>query len=342
MTMTTPAAERPAGGAPYRRGRPPLRAVPAGQPTERDRQRRFFETFLRATTNNRGRPYNERSIGAYRDGVVSLDKYLAEVSFTGGFEAIEVETLNDYFRDYRLRHSQGGTVTKQRNLAVFFAWLAAEYETANPYDGKALARYRRDDDGAPPVLSDALIAALLKVTSGRDYESLRDHAIIRLFLTGMRREQMARLRVEDVDLDGRVLRIAGLKGHPDHYIGIGSKPALALNRWLRVRASNPHAQSASAGWLWLGSRKRSAMTSSGLYQMLRRRAVQAGYERSAVWPHLFRHTRAHLHLENNGQEGDLMRHMGWRDRSMVDRYARGLAEQRAIEDAHRRGLDDRF
>jgi hypothetical protein len=41
---------------------------------------------------------------------------------------------------------------------------------------------------------------------------------------------MARLRVEDVDLDNRVLRIAGLKGHPDHYIGIGSKPALALNR----------------------------------------------------------------------------------------------------------------
>jgi hypothetical protein len=47
-------------------------------------------------------------------------------------------------------------------------------------------------------------------------------------------------------------------------------------------------------------------------------------------------------FESNGQEGDLMRHMGWKDRSMIDRYARGLAEQRAIEDAHRRGLDDRF
>jgi site-specific recombinase XerD len=184
--MTSPAAPRPVRGAPHRRGRPALHAVPAGEPTERDRQRRFFETFLRATTNNRGRPYNERSIGAYRDGVISLDRYLTEIGFTGGFETVEVGTLNDYFRDYRLRHSQGGTVTKQRNLAVFFAWLAAEYETANPYDGKALTRYRRDEDVAPPVLSDALIAALLKVTSGRDYESVRDHAIIRLFLTGMR------------------------------------------------------------------------------------------------------------------------------------------------------------
>ncbi len=53
--------------------------------------------------------------------------------------------------------------------------------------------------------------------------------------------------------------------------------------------------------------------------MLRRRVVQAEFDRSDVWPHLFRHTRAHLHLEANGQEGDLMRHMGWKDRSMIDR-----------------------
>jgi hypothetical protein len=37
-----------------------------------------------------------------------------------------------------------------------------------------------------------------------------------------------------------------------------------------------------------------------------------------------------------------MRHMGWRDQTMVDRYAPSLAEQRAIEDAQRRGLDDRY
>jgi hypothetical protein len=41
------------------------------------------------------------------------------------------------------------------------------------------------------------------------------------------------------------------------------------------------------------------MTANGIYQMLRRRAVQAGYDRSAIWPHLFRHTRAHLHQIGN-------------------------------------------
>src|SRR5688572_21456502 len=95
---------------------PPLHAItPATQPTERDAQRPFFETHLRATTNKHGRPYAERSISAYRDAVLSLDRYLAEMDFRGGFDAVTVETLNGYFRSYHRAHSQGGTNTKQRN-----------------------------------------------------------------------------------------------------------------------------------------------------------------------------------------------------------------------------------
>jgi len=340
--MTAPSPAR----RPSRRGTPPgvpeLRAVaPAARSTARDAQRAFFESHLRATTNKQGRPYAERSVGAYRDAVISLDRYLAETAFPAGFDAVSVEVLNGYFRCYHRAHSQGGTNTKQRNLAVFFAWVAEEFGTPNPYDDKALDRYAPGDTESP-VLADDLIAALLDVTAGTDYESRHDHAIIRRFLTGIRREQMTRLRIEDLDLPNRTVRIAGLKGHPDHCVAFGHKTAHALSRWLRVRASNPYAESATTGRLWLAARNHGALTSNGVYQMLRRRAEQAGYDRSAIRPHVFRHTRAHQHLADGGTEGDLMRHMGWRDRTMVDRYARSLAEQRAIEDAHRRGLDDRY
>jgi integrase len=43
--------------------------------------------------------------------------------------------------------------------------------------------------------------------------------------------------------------------------------------------------------LWLGTRNRGPMTGSGLYQMLLRRAGQAGYDPD-VHPHQFRHTFA--------------------------------------------------
>jgi hypothetical protein len=42
-------------------------------------------------------------------------------------------------------------------------------------------------------------------------------------------------------------------------------------------------------------------------------------------------------LEGGGAEGDLMRLMGWSDRSMLDRYGADLAVHRAIQARQRRG-----
>ena len=79
------------------------------------------------------------------------------------------------------------------------------------------------------------------------------------------------------------------------------------------------------------------MTGSGLYQMLSRRAEQAGYDPD-VHPHQFRHTSLHTTGSNGGgAEGDLMRLMGWTDRSMLDRYGADMQVQRAIDAKRRRG-----
>jgi len=206
MSAPSP-TRRPSRRGTLRPSAPALRAVgPAARSTVRDTQRAFFESHLRASTNRHGRPYSERSVGAYRDAVISLDRYLTEIDFPRCFDAVTVETLNGYLTSYHRAHSQGGTNTKQRNLAVFFAWVADD-GTPNPYDDKTLNRYAPGDT-ASPVLPDELIAALLEVTAGGDYESRRDHAVIRLFLTGIRREQMTRVRVEDLDLSNRTVRIA--------------------------------------------------------------------------------------------------------------------------------------
>jgi integrase len=68
-----------------------------------------------------------------------------------------------------------------------------------------------------------------------------------------------------------------------------------------------------------------------------RRAEEAGYDPQAVHPHMFRHTVANDWLAGGGSEGDLMRLMGWHDRSMVERYAADMQDQRAFEAKRRRG-----
>jgi site-specific recombinase XerD len=95
----------------------------------------------------------------------------------------------------------------------------------------------------------------------------------------------------------------------------GARTAQTLDRYLRMRLR--HSQAALPA-LWLGTRG-GAMTSSGVYQVLRRRARQAGLP--ALHPHQLRHTFAHTWLSEGGGETDLMRLAGWKSRQMVGRYA---------------------
>jgi integrase/recombinase XerD len=120
------------------------------------------------------------------------------------------------------------------------------------------------------------------------------------------------------------VRVVPLKGARESSEGrlvpLMMPTAQALSAYLRARRSHKMARLSA---LWLGSRNRGPMTGSGVYQMLDRRAEEAGYDPTS--------------LAGDGSEGDLMRLMGWHDRSMVDRYAADMQDQRAYEAKRRRG-----
>jgi integrase len=121
--------------------------------------------------------------------------------------------------------------------------------------------------------------------------------------------------------------------------------AVTLSAWMEtegvsgdftayLRARRSHAKAVTTPALWRGTR--GPPTGSGVYRMIKLRAEQARYDPTA-YPHMFRHTFAHDWLLGGGEEGDLMRLMGWKDRSMLGRYAADMQVQRAIEAKRRRG-----
>jgi integrase len=69
------------------------------------------------------------------------------------------------------------------------------------------------------------------------------------------------------------------------------------------------------------------MTPSGVFQVVADRGASVGL--LGLHPHQLRHSFAASWLAAGGTKGDLMRLAGWKPRTMVDRYAKATAEQRA-------------
>jgi integrase/recombinase XerC len=226
-------------------------------------------------------------------------------------------------------------VTRYISLGVFFRWAVSDgIVTVNPMDRVDRPASRRP---ATPIPELDDIRRMLATCNGgrRDFVSLRDTAIICLFADcGMRRAEIGSLRLTDVDLDNREIRVVG-KGRKPRTNIISQHTRKALNDYLRARSRHWHAASPM---LWLGAQQGPPITSNTIWQIITRRAKQAGVR---VHPHSFRHYVADALLQD-GREGDVMRTMGWSDRRMLDRYGAAGADRRALDAQRSAALGDRL
>jgi site-specific recombinase XerD len=138
-------------------------------------------------------------------------------SIEGDYTQADTATLNHFFREYYRANGQGGTHTLQRNLIQLFNYLEHEHAHAIPYK-TGLNRYA-DVKGRPKTLSADFIDELLDVTGGgkaRDFETARDHAIIRILCgEGIRRQELLGMVMYAMPADlirNPVFRLVPLKG----------------------------------------------------------------------------------------------------------------------------------
>jgi site-specific recombinase XerD len=231
--------------------------------------------------------------------------------------------------------SAGNASVHWRGLQQFLKWAELDGEiTSNP-----MRNLSGPQPGPPvvPVLEIEKLQSLLAAVSGNTFVDRRDNAILRLLIdTGIRRGEIVGLCLDDLQLLEREASVTG-KGSRQRTVKFGAKTAKAVDRYLRLRSRHANADRPE---LWLSTRADGPITYHGMAMIIRRRADQAGLDH--VHLHQFRHTFAHLWLDQGGAEGDLMELAGWTSRQMLTRYGASARSARARRSYDRVTLGDQF
>lgn len=225
----------------------------------------------------------------------------------------------------------GGKPTTAGNyltaLRLFAAWCVAEEEL--PSSDLDSVSYPKVGKYYRPPLEPAELEGLLG-TCDNSFMGRRDEAILRFMVdTGGRSNEVTGMRLPDLWVPkGRVL-FRG-KGDKERLAAFSPETALSLDRYLRARRRQQLA--ATTDRVWLPGHGRT-FGYDGLWEMVKRRAAQAGVE--DVHPHRFRRTMADNWLSAGGSVDGLMAIAGWESMEMVKLYAGARANVRALEEHQR-------
>jgi site-specific recombinase XerD len=273
-----------------------------------------FERSLRA------RRRATKTIIAYTDAARRFARWLEAEGLPTTVDAVERRHVEAWIIDQIERHSPSTAAGRYRYLQQLWRWLVAEGEIdVSPMKGMSPPSI---PERPPPIYERDELRALLRTTAGQGFDERRDHALIRMFIsTGVRLGEMTGMRVDSLARDEQSVLVIG-KGDRGRWVPYSDATATALDRYLRLRRRHPQAGREA---LWIG--QRGALTASGITQLLRRRAREAGV--SDVRPHRFRHWFANEARIAGLGDAELMAIAGWRSPQMLTRYASSAASDRA-------------
>jgi integrase/recombinase XerD len=155
----------------------------------------------------------------------------------------------------------------------------------------------------------------------------RDRTILTFgYDTGVRTSELAALRIGDVDLEQGTARVRQGKGGKTRVATFGPTTAAIVRRYL----AQDHGDPANATAPLFQGRRGRALGRSGVYGLVRRRALAAGVEgRKGL--HRLRHSCAVQHLMHGGNARTVQEQLGHADMEMTRRYTAMLE----VEDRRR-------
>jgi site-specific recombinase XerD len=273
----------------------------------------------------RGHRKSKQTVRSYRLGVTAFLRFCDDAGLPRAITKANVLAWLD------AQHAQQAASVRLRltALKLFARWLAAEEDL--DMDSVLLIKPPKMVQADVPDLSEGELQRMLKVCDGPALNYKRDKAMLLLLAeTGLRAAELLALNVDDVDLDGCVLRVRRGKGGKARRVRFSNATAAIVDRYVRARRRAVHCP--AEGPLWV-TRQSARLSYNGLVGALKARAADA--EVIGFHVHRLRHTAAVRWLRAGGSETGLMAHAGWTDRTMINRYVKAASEQLAGEEFER-------
>ncbi len=188
-------------------------------------------------------------------------------------------------------------------LKIFFRWLQIrkriERDPAEVIPLPHVERY------LPETMNELQIERLLDGVPDNGPRALRDRAILELlYASGLRVSELVNARLENLDLDNRVIRVTG-KGNKMRLVPVGTKAREALSAYID-RERPEFVKKKTGSEIFLSSRG-TKLTTVRVWQIVKEIAKNAGMEIN-VYPHLLRHSFA-THLLSNGADLRIIQEM---------------------------------
>jgi len=182
-----------------------------------------------------------------------------------------------------------------------------------------------------PAFTDDELKAIINSCVGS--LGLRNRAMVLVLIdTGIRREELAKIKIVDINLDARLISITG-KGRKQRLTPISSRTLKTIWQYLKMR-KNP------SEFLWL-TEEGKPLTGDGVGQMLQDLMRRTGISHKAS-AHVFRHTFANDCLDNGMDPLDLMYLLGHASLKMVENYSRAHKQRRALKALEKQHPVDRL
>ena len=284
----------------------------------------------------RVKQYSEYTIKNRR---VHIGMFLVWASERGITEPVEVtrtvlERYQKHVFDYRKSNGEALGFTGQHDrivpLRVWFKWMARQHHILhNPASEIDLPRTGQRLPKAVLTASEAEL--ILLQTDIKDVLGLRDRAILETFYsTGMRRLELATLKLWDLDLERGTATIRMGKGKKDRFIPLGDRAAAWIAKY--IEESRPQLVSEPDDRTVFLSNAGEPFSLDHLSDLVRTYVDASGISKRGAC-HMFRHTMATLMLEGGADSRFIQAMLGHADLKTTQIYTHVAIRQ--LQEIHR-------